>query len=933
MRRGFQTLLAATLCSYLQAPSFAQQWLLERPAADFERAHIVSPGGPESVRRKGNLAGAVGRFEYDFNVPASGWHEIVINGSGAEVEFSVGRDMSSPSAVIPGSLGFDGKQDKIGNFWLEAGRNTLRMQRYFWTGFPGITGFSVRAGDGSLRTGVRVQRPSAYGLYRKGGCGSLDIHYGPRETPAQLPIHWVDGSTSSTLRSQSVTLPSTRSPSVHKLPVPCTAEGRFVLYFSGGPDRISNRDVHHFSYEVIDTGDRKTAAAGNAPRRTLLQSIDLVATPPDYAAGETRIVDKPFGSYRESGDRGWLPYQHARVKLSEASWFAYVLRGIEPQQPHVVEIDYPDDALRSFAVALREQAPLSYPVAGGVDSGGEFVLSNKIRTHTLMFWPRAAEPRVVFLPAHNGQRAAATRVRVYRIDGELPPLVPPVRNGRAYINWYEEGSNFLSMYGAPDETPRGTGIALDRWAQAVSHMGGSMLWPTVAIYSFGLYPSRHQLHFSRPWAHDMLRQTLLLAEKRGLKVVPEVHPRSDELSWPHAGARDPKPNLLVSRTGDTRRDLPPFHNLLERDNRSWYIDMVAEIAERYRDSPALSGISLRFMQWKNPALNNFHSLDWGYDDLTVRTFERDTGITVPVSAVDLRKNASRHRWLMANAREQWINWRCQKVAELVTQIRDRVRRYRDDLTIYIPVYPMTEAGSTYNTGTEWLREAGIDPQLLERIDGVVLVNALHGYGRRFGEPVDGLLRRNLADSAISGALHPAKPGAFLPYAVYFEATEVVVLPERIGFPASTRKTWMSAVLNPAGRSYLERFAILLADSDAVMLGDGGNTYTLGQPELREFLAEYRRLPSRSFRLRSASNAPVVVRDLPDGGDYLFYAVNRTASPAAIEITLQGAQRIERLGTGMALDLQAGSLGIRLDAFQLVAFRAPGTAKITGIAAR
>lgn len=930
MYRVLRIIAAAALCIGLQSTAWAQQtgWVYERTAASFDRSQVAKKDVLQQVRRNSNLTGAVGWFEYDFTVPTAGWHEIVINGSGADVEFSVGNAMPKSIPDVPGSLGFDGKQDKIGNFWLAAGRNTLRMQRYFWTGFPQITGFTVRAANGSAGTSMRVQRPVAYGIYRKGACGTLDVHYGPAPAPVQLPVHWVNSRTSATLRSEVVTLRATKSPFVYKLPIPCDSEGHFVLYFNGGPDKIANRDIHHFSYEVIDTALRPVS--GSTMRKTLVQTIDCAITPPDYNAGETRFVRKPFGAYRESGDRGWIPYQHARLKISEASWFAYTLQGIEAQRPYLVEIDYPDDTVRTFAIALRESAPLSYPVTGGVDSGGEFKLSNDMRTHTLLYWPRAADTRIVFLPAHDGQRAAAARIRVYRVDGELPGLTPAPGNGRAYANWYEEGSNFLSMYGAPDESPHGVGTALERWAQAVSYMGGSMLWPTVSIYSFALYPSSYNLHFSRPWGHDLLRQTLLTAEKHGLKVVPEVHPRADELGWPYDSAPDPKPNLLVSRDGDTRKDLPPFYNPLHRDNRAWYLDMVGEIAERYRDSPALAGISLRFMQWKNPSLFNFHSLDWGYDDLTVGMFERETGITIPVRADDSRRYAARYQWLMANAKEQWISWRCRKVAELVTQIRDRVRRHRSDLVIYIPVYPMTEAGSTYNAGTAWLREAGIDAQLLGRIEGVVLVNALHGYGRRFGERIDGLLRRNLTDTAAARAILPAgKPGSFLPYAVYFEATEAIVPPERLGFPSTTRKTWMSAVINPSGRNYLERFALQLADSDAVLLGDGGNTYTLGQPELREFLNEYRRLPAEPFRLRSPAEAPVVIRDLPKANEYLFYVVNRKASPVTVRITIEaaGTGSVEQLGNGEKLQIRGDTLILKLVAFQLLAFRAPAAMRI------
>ena len=56
--------------------------------------------------------------------------------------------------------------------------------------------------------------------------------------------------------------------------------------------------------------------------------------------------------------------------------------------------------------------------------------------------------------------------------------------------------------------------------------------------------------------------------------------------------------------------------------------------DRYKDSQALRGVSLRLINWQNTGLNNFLSLDWGYDDLTVGLFEKETGISTGVKTDD-----------------------------------------------------------------------------------------------------------------------------------------------------------------------------------------------------------------------------------------------------------------------------------------------------------
>ena len=925
-------LLLSVMLALVVAGSARGAVSIERPVASYDRADIHTPGGVAKLRQSGTLGGIAGWVEYDMNVTAAGWYELVLTGNGWEAEFYIdpqGDDPGRAAYYQANTAGLDKGLDKIGNFWLAKGRHTIRLQHNYWTGFQSITGLSLRAADDeSVARTARATLSSRQASHRIGECGELVVLYGPRRTPGVLPVHWLDVE-SPTLRTSMVSLPPTPTLQKMRLPVPCAAEGNFQFYFNGGPDKISNRDVQPISYEVIDT--RNAPAPGNV-RRELVLTIDSVATKPDYASGDTRVVEKPFGAYRESDDNGWLDYLHARLKPGEPSWFAYVLKGVVKQQPYMVEIDYPDDEERTFAISLRESDPLSYPVTGGVDSGGEFALTQRMQTQTLLFWPRSNDPRIVFLPARNGKTAAAARIRVYRVQGALPPLVGGTE-GRRFVNWYEEGSNFLSMYGASGTAPVNVRHALERWAQALAYMGGDTLWPTVAVYSFALYPSLYHKSFSRPWEHDLLRQMLLVAEKHRLKVIPELHPRADELAWPYAKAPEPKPELLVSRYGKTQNDLPPFYNPLLPANQDWYVAMIGELVDRYRDSPALDGVSLRFMQWKNPALDNFHSLDWGYDDYTIAQFEKDTGMRVPVAA-DANAAPARYRWLMTNARERWIDWRCRRIAQLLTRIRDRVRKARPDLVVYIPVFPMTEAGSTYNRGTGWLREAGLDPRLVSEIDGVTLVNALHTYGRRGDRETNALLRGNLVQPTQVHALSAAgQPARFLPTASYFEGTEAIAPPERLGFPAATKKTWMSAVVNPAGRSYLERYALLLAEADAVMLGDGGNAYTLGQPELREFLSEYRRLPAVPFQSRSDARDPVTVRELERSGEYWFYAVNRTPRPVALRLSLSGTGTLTRLSSPTPLAPQDGALEIQLAPFQLVAYRTTSSLRITRAAAQ
>ncbi|MEO8005635.1 MAG: family 10 glycosylhydrolase, partial [Betaproteobacteria bacterium] len=854
------TVLALALC--IPGPAHAV-WTLVRDAASFETSGLTDPGALRKIRDAGTLGGAPGDWGitgwvgYEFEVPASGWYELLARATAAGMEFRIdpGADGQSDVSFYEGAGPRDG-EDRVGSVWLTAGRHQLRMQRYYWTGFPRNEGFILRAARGEPAKSMSASIGRGARLYRVGECPALELRSGGSGIDTKLTV-WTRDRSGSVRRVDSVRYPAADVASVRKIALFCEEEGSFRLTFGRNDRAFSPTEVKSIDYEVVDT---RTPPAESAFSKTLVDEIDVISRPPDYVSGgSTRIVRTAAGTYRESGDTGFTRYQRAptfaRKILAEPSWFAYRLDGILAQRPYLVEVDYPDDQLRTFGIALRESAPLSYPVAGGVDSGGEFAPSMRTLTHSLLYWPRAPATRLTFLNAHDGRRAAASRIRVYRLDGTLPPLETRQSRGRSFLNWYEEGTNFLSMYGAPDDPTSAPRVAAQRWAEAARYAGANVLAPTVSVYGMALYPSHFNLAFSRP-DFDYLRRILLTAEKSRLQVLPELHARADELAWPYVQHPDPKPNLLVSKDGKTNfyqadgksRVYPPLYNPLHPANQDWYVGMIGELADRYADSPALIGINLRLMQWANPALNNFHSLDWGYDDYTIGLFKQEAGSAVPLGGIDDGDRFNRrYRWLMANARAQWIEWRCRKIAQLYARISERIRRARPDLLLYSSVFQWEPS----DTPREALRDAGLDPAMLGRIPGVRMINALHAYGRSEASPlVTQKLRDQLLDpDNLSLFAVAGEPASFLASAKYLEATDAIAPAASMGFAAATPATWTSAVANPAGRQALERFAVELAQTDAQMLGDGGNAYSLGQPVLREFLAEFRSLPPEPFSPR------------------------------------------------------------------------------------
>ena len=319
--------------------------------------------------------------------------------------------------------------------------------------------------------------------------------------------------------------------------LPCDKEGAFTVSFSLNGKFLDKKDVRPISFNVFDTSLR--LPMGGEIKRTLIQEIDCATTVPDFSCGETHVIRKPFGAYRESGDKGWLAHMNA----IDPSWFAYNVKVPEKQMLYQVEVDYPDDALRT----------LLHCRPGGVGC----LLSNgwwggqrrRILAHESDVLPTLcctgqvrADLRIIAIQALDGRRAAASKIRIYKVDGELPLLETPIKGGRSFGNWYEEGGSMLGLYVAPDRSMAGMLTSADRWASTIRHMGGNTLWFTTVVYQFALYPSDYNVQFTNRQTADLVRAVLMACERYGMDFVGEFAPEARELAW----ATDAEHNNLVT---------------------------------------------------------------------------------------------------------------------------------------------------------------------------------------------------------------------------------------------------------------------------------------------------------------------------------------------------------------------------------------------------
>ena len=863
--------------------------------------------------------GNLGWFEYEFNVDAAGWYRLI-----AETKFDISKteflvDHATSSSRLTAAAQIDGGQIQRGWIWLSAGSHDLRVHQSYWTGFPLITKMRFEMPSSGSSQAFRILEGSQTS-FEVDKCLPLRIETGGNSDPFIIDVTFKRRS--GEIRREAVQIEASALLVNHLVALWCDAAGDASVELQS---RGSRGSLHHeatLTYSVF----ANTPSEAAFPKGRLIAEIDASQRPPDYYSGDTEVVFGTFAKYRVSADKGATPFARRFDAPPPPSWFAYRLEGLVVGRPYVVECEYPDDAIRMFVLGVRDRRTAGYTASVAIETGGIWPLSGRTATRRLVVWPSDQSARIVVVNVHDGMKAAVSKIRVFEateVDADRQQR--PSMN-RDFLIWNEEGGNYRSTVGEPQDIGL-TFESVDRYLRLVSASGATVFSPTAVVYNFAMYPSRFNLTFNEPGRDDIL-PFLLAARRYGLKVVPQLHPRGDEILWHSRDIADLHRRLLLSGAGERRLlrpdgsiERPPYYNALDPIVRDWYLNMIVEFATRYRDYPEFSGIDLRFSFWQNAGLNNLVSLEWGYDATTVRMFYREAGI-VPPPGIDLINDTreaavTRRRELVLRNKSEWIRWRCQKIHDVYQSIVQKVRSIRPDLRVYVSFFSLT---FDQQPDLETMREAGVDVGLLKSIDGLTVVDARHQYGAR--EADESWRRRTAAQLASAMEFEAFKHEGNGPHIVmpmqYIEFSGNAVLSRDLGLFNSVLEPFTSAASEPPGRLSLWRFAKVLAMTDAFMLGDGGNGYVFGDDDRAEFMREFRQLPRLPFERLNRTPDTVVIRQR----EGMFYIVGLKPDAVAINLKIKLADNVVRASTSELIPLTRRTLNLALRPYELMVFKLP-----------
>lgn len=677
---------------------------------------------------------------------------------------------------------------------------------------------------------------------------------------------------------------------------------------------------------------------------TKLTSIPGFATRQSLSNGRSSTVD-------HGGERV--------VQLTAGGWQAYPLPLKNIGQPHVLEVEYPQDATQALGISLVEPNAAGQIAPLGVDSGVTAVTTTVdagpgMVKHRLVFWPRTKTPLVLLTNRHAKQPALFGKLRVLAGPQHLPAASPPSgARGRLLAAYYDKPL-FAENFGAGEALDPTTNRTLDDWntfflgarrmIEELKYAGyngavisvaceGSTLYPSQLLdptpkYDMGLFFGSGQ----DPLRKDVLEMLFRLFNREGLQLIPAIQfatplPEIEELRLGEEADGleliGPEGLGLVAARG-TRRGLAPYYNPLDERVRLAMRRVVDEISERYAHHEAFAGISL---QLSPETYVQLPGEEWGYDDRTLARFTRDTKKTVAMTGPN--RFADRAQQLQGADSEAWLAWRAKQITTLYTMVqRDLVRR-RGNAKLYLAAGEMLHSDTLERQlrptlpGKLKLRDAllaiGVDPQLLRSESNIVFLRPQRELAPGELAAKASYIEVNRSAELDDAMLKTASSGVHL----FHEPATLRMADFDAVSPFGSDKThlFLATQFSPSQHDARRNFVRSLAAFDPQTVVQGGWMLPLGQEDsTRAMLTTYQQLPPVRFTdVPSDTSAihPVVVRSAVHDSAAFVYVVNPSPWPVSVQLQLADPDQATWAALdGREVNATPGSDGLQAFALEL-----------------
>jgi hypothetical protein len=710
-------------------------------------------------------------------------------------------------------------------------------------------------------------------------------------------------------------------------------------------------------FHILKKNNPQLGNVGTNLKKKLILSTHI----PDLLGSDTFI---DYGKTHKTTLNG---NEYLEAGTEENDRFAFRVTLPEANRPYLIEWSYPDDKKRTMDVIIQnvQAVDQEYMYQTGVFCGAEYPNTGKMVKFSSIYWARSRDVAFIFMTARDNAPAAVADLKIFKLEGPLPATkvttAKPINGWTRSLGIYFEDPALNYNFGTGGDLMPEFEQTIDRLI-AYMKWNGQNFFAYPAVWYCGMIGKAG--YFPREHPNDFIRLILNKFETQQLTFMPTINLHSIPLKTKIAvnaktfknGAFHPTA-VMIQNNGRPNpgrfHGSPPLFNPLHPETQQYINKCVDNLLDRYADSPAFKGIIFHLTKHTTPW---FGTIQAGYNDYNIRQFEQDTKIKVQVSHHAPNRGKLYYEWLMANAKQAWIEWRCQQISIWYKHIAQRLKARRSDLKLGIFSYRPANSElndkryATPGSTMAFNREAGFDPKYYLDTPNIIISQTVYpadyrwseGKRQRKNNPTTSELQHIRYAQADSYAL--LKDATFSWENIhdrYFEsAIGRIKLGQRhwsVKQPKPLKASWLKearwrvSTLNPGSANYfLEQFLMPLKYSDVLGYSKGGFMIgTLGmETKLRRFAQAYLPLPAIKFTTVYGLGTPLTVRSLKHNGATWFYIVNTAHKATKITITFnQSPGTIKDLATDKQLKLSGKSLTLRLDGLQLRSFKVDKLVKL------
>ncbi|MDD5707618.1 MAG: hypothetical protein PHR35_16985, partial [Kiritimatiellae bacterium] len=672
-------------------------------------------------------------------------------------------------------------------------------------------------------------------------------------------------------------------------------------------------------------------------------------------------------------------------------WVSYRIDNLTPDKPHLLVVDYPDvgDALIGVSILddfylppdlpkdgngkriVTPEAVCQYalkigktpnsntkvgnPLLSGFITGNGLPITGKKQSLSAVFYP-GDDWGLVHFDNYGYVRSSPIRlcrIVVYEILDDIPMLEASNLSNDRIFGHYTESYQMIQTFSFTPTASAGGELRQHGWIQPgryykwyyqaaermVKYMrfrGENTLFAGAVRYGGGAqYDSKYALSGANDI--DLTALYARVFEENNLTLVPttafiSTFPLRLRDRYTNYDVATRGADAILQVSGDGYFTYPMWGrgravNPLHPEVRKEMVGLARELAERYKDYPAVKGVmyisstgtGVVLPSYFEPHLYvklgpglNYENVNYfsTYDDYTMALFEKHTGIEVPINNDDPRRFPKRREWLLKNRKKAWTDFRCQGIADTWAALGKAVKEAAPRMNMYTAEGEQTPAQvytyeKKYGSYLDVLAESGAGVAAPEQSGDCVIGYSFNEmFGHRLGASCkfspDDLARFNgiNLDKSVIPLLDRTEDMGVYMERQFTEGDAKMFPPER---PWYGTAGWYCRYPLAGNRGSMLDYAVILSRCTPLYIShywvDGG--VPQGHDEqFREFGAAYRTIPLGKYSTVFSEGYPgITVRNTRDtkSGKTYFYAVNTDSKPRTAQVTVEGKLKERTVG--------------------------------------